>query len=851
MLSAQRAAPQRQLTAFCTISRSGLLIRPCTTKHPIVALHLHPHAQSTQITRSFSYTLQQKNDNRTPSLSSAKTEKVEAVAASGKDVEKTVRDAKQRFRDTLPKGYLKPDEYELYVRLYGPPLRETTPDDVGIPSHDNYEALDAPIPGPYEMYNTQATEVREDGHQQSYPAERHEDRKHESNYVEIVARNQREYDALKKLELDFKAAKELADKEAAEIKIQETEERIAEEQRSSEEVDEEGAAQETEERHEDEEWDCELPDPLANSRLHPLTQDARFGISPSTVYLPADRLVSHTTDILKRIAPSHIKLAAERLFGGPGLPHGPVTPQRMKTVEMKAIPIQMQHRRMQPIDADAVMAAYVPPVYASILGVLVELRKRLGSSWIRGLMEKNGDEGPRVLDVGGAGAGIIAWEQILGTEWQVLHEKGEVPKDSRPITRKSVVAGSEALRDRLSKFMYNTSFLPRMPDYVHSAENADRVLDGPEKPQTRKRYDVVLASHQLLHVEEGHKRRAVVNQLWSLLNPDGGVLVIIEKAHPRGFEAVADARQRFISEFLQTPGAKPQEEDISDSFTRIKEPGMVVAPCTNQRRCPLYLVEGKSLGRKDFCFFAQRYIRPPYLQRIMQAKHRNSDDVEFSYVAIQRGTMGPPGLEQNAKSAGRAFTGYEKDATDYHALALPRNIRPPLKKHGHVSMDLCTPEGNFERWTVSKSFSKTAYHDARKIRWGDLWALGAKTRTENRVRMGRGDVVKDGGVKGHQARADETRSSSKRPEVVNLQMNALGKAVPMQKPMKGYHHTKGGRHMAKAQASKGIREVERELDRVLHDGAVKADMSKQKEEAAVEQGVQKEHGARGSGDHGE
>ncbi|KKF92150.1 37S ribosomal protein S22 mitochondrial [Ceratocystis platani] len=213
--------------------------------------------------------------------------------------------------------------------------------------------------------------------------------------------------------------------------------------------------------------------------------------------------------------------------------------------------------------------------------------------------------------------------------------------------------------------------------------------------------------------------------------------------------------------------------------------------------------------------------------------------------------MGPPGLEQNARSAGRAFTGYEKDATDYHALVLPRNIQLPLKKHGYVSMDLCTPEGKFERWTVSKSFSKTAYRDARKIPWGDLWALRAKTRTENRVRMGRGDVVKDGGVKGRQARADETRSSSKRLEVVNLQMNALGKAVPMQKPMKGYHHTKGGRHMAKAQASKGIREVERELDRVLHDGAVKTDMSKQKEEAAVEQGVQEEHGAGGSGNRGE
>ncbi|KAL5611504.1 hypothetical protein BROUX41_000902 [Berkeleyomyces rouxiae] len=823
--NAHRVAPRCHLAATGTAGRLN-------AAQSFATRHLTSIQPST--TRSFSFSLHRRDDTQNQSSAPVKAGESELLETPQEDIEKIVRDAKQRFRDTLPKNYLKPAEYELYLRLYGPPLRETTPEDVGIPSHDNYEALDAPISGPYEMYNTRATEDHDDGSTRSYPTEKHENDQYKANYVEIVARSQREYEALKKLEQDFKVAKELADKEAAELARKEKEESIEREMKFGEKADKEEDELEAEDEPEEEEWDSELSEPQTSSRLHPFTQDARFGISPSTVYLPVDRLVSHTTEMLKRTAPSHLKLAAENLFGGPGLPHGPVTPQRMKTVEMKPIPVQMQHRRMQAIDADAVMAAYVPPVYASNLGILVELRKRLGSSWLKGLMDKNGNEGPRVLDIGGAGAGVIAWEQILGAEWQTLREKGEVPADSKPCTRKSVVVGSDSLRERLSKFMFNTSFLPRMPDYVHSAENADRVLDGPEKPQTRKRYDVVLASHQLLHVDEGHKRRAIVNQLWSLLNPDGGVLVIIEKAHPRGFEAVAEARQRLVSEFLQTPGSEPQVEDISDTFTRVKEPGMIVAPCTSQGKCPLYLVEGKSLGRKDFCFFAQRYIRPSYLQRIMQAKHRNSDDVEFSYVAIQRGTTGPPGLRQNAEAATRAFVGFEKDATDYNALSLPRNIRPPLKKHGHVSMDLCTPEGKFERWTVSKSFSKAAYHDARKIRWGDLWALGAKTRIENRVRMGRGDVVKDGGVKGRQARAEETRSSAKRPEVVNLQMNALGKAVPMQKPMKGYHHTKGGRHMAKAQATKGIQDAERELNQVLHDGAAKSGAAKPKNRETTE-----------------
>lgn len=61
------------------------------------------------------------------------------------------------------------------------------------------------------------------------------------------------------------------------------------------------------------------------------------------------------------------------------------------------------------------------------------------------------------------------------------------------------------------------------------------------------------------------------------------------------------------------------------------------------------------------------------------------------------------------------------------SLALPRAVLPPLKRRGHVILDLCTPAGTLERWTVPRSFSRQAFRDARKSSWGDLWALGAKT----------------------------------------------------------------------------------------------------------------------------
>ena len=45
-------------------------------------------------------------------------------------IESIVRQARQTFGETLPKDYLSTEEYVLYERLYGPPLRETRPDDL-------------------------------------------------------------------------------------------------------------------------------------------------------------------------------------------------------------------------------------------------------------------------------------------------------------------------------------------------------------------------------------------------------------------------------------------------------------------------------------------------------------------------------------------------------------------------------------------------------------------------------------------------------------------------------------------------------------------------------------------------
>jgi ribosomal protein RSM22 (predicted rRNA methylase) len=268
-----------------------------------------------------------------------------------------------------------------------------------------------------------------------------------------------------------------------------------------------------------------------------------------------------------------------------------------------------------------------------------------------------------------------------------------------------------------------------------------------------------------------------------MASSEGGLLIMLEKGIARGFEAIALAREHILKTHITEPESKvqmteettdevkgvmedgevdPDEPDIvwdGDEPTKpaSKERGMIVAPCTNHAECPMYSGKNKGpiKGRKDICHFEQRYTRPPFLQKILGAKDKNFEDLKFSYVALMRGRdlrvpseertgaalASQPTALQGDEATDRAFEGYEHldpDSSEANpsSLSLPRQIMPPLKRRGHVILDLCTPAGSLERWTVPRSFSKRAFRDARKSSWGDLWALGAKTRVLKTARVG-------------------------------------------------------------------------------------------------------------------
>ncbi|EQB58647.1 hypothetical protein CGLO_01083 [Colletotrichum gloeosporioides Cg-14] len=714
------------------------------------------------------------------------------------DIETTVREAKQRFRDTLPKGYLSEEEYRLYERWYGPPLRETTPEDIGI-EYLNEKRSEAAVRkdgsaepallrrgegGSYEevsyvrkgkrktpdqifeeiVEDNLASELSTEVEPAQEPAPDAEPKPEErENYINVVARNRREYDALMKLQKDFEASAR-AYEESERAQAQEEDEGLRDEEREMDE-DEEDL---------DEREDGIQDQSISNraSRLHPYTREGHFSTNPATVSMPYTGFISPVNTMLSRTDIKHVQEAAEKAFGGPGLPHSPATPASKMNLPQNPIGMAVWQARMSEIDADAFISTFLPPTYASAMASLVEVRKRLGTEWMRKLFERGNGEGPRILDVGAGGAGLLAWQDIIRAEWEAMQARGEVSGRGPP-GKQSVVIGAEKLRERISKFLQNTSFLPRLPDYLHSVDQQEQHIDANETPQPRKMFDVIIASHLLLPVKEGHRRKAILNQIWSLLNPEGGVLIVLEKGQPSGFEAVAEVRDRLLQEFLIPPGGeelKAEEQDLDPSFERVKEHGMIIAPCTNHKSCPMYLVPGRSKGRKDYCHFTQRFVRPPFLQRIMGATHRNHDDVQFSYVAIQRGTTAKSGPLAGDKATSRALEGYEDAETAPDMLSLPRQILPPIKRRGHVTLDVCTPSARIERWTIPKSFSKQAYHDARKAKWGDLWALGAKTRLQRNVRLGRPEAEDDGGVRAQRANA----AARKKRNVVEVGINEHG-----------------------------------------------------------------------------
>ncbi|MFG3296117.1 small ribosomal subunit Rsm22 family protein [Streptomyces sp. NPDC048179] len=174
--------------------------------------------------------------------------------------------------------------------------------------------------------------------------------------------------------------------------------------------------------------------------------------------------------------------------------------------------------------------------------------------------------------------------------------------------------------------------------------------------------DLVTVSYVLNELDEA-ARTALVDAAAAAAR----AVVIVEAGTPAGYARIIEARDRLIAAGFH-----------------------IAAPCPHSAACPI--VPGT-----DWCHFSARVSRSS-LHRQVKGGSLAYEDEKFSYVAA---TRFPP------------------------VPAPARVVRRPQIRKGQVLLDLCEPDEQLRRTTVTKRHGNL-YKAARDAAWGDAWPpLGA------------------------------------------------------------------------------------------------------------------------------
>lgn len=413
-------------------------------------------------------------------------------------------------------------------------------------------------------------------------------------------------------------------------------------------------------------------------------------------------------------------------------------------------------------DGTAFSSVVLPAHYSAICAVLHHVKHRLGPQW----------NVQRVIDWGsGAGSGL--WASM--NTFQKPSSACEEPRLSTSniftylgIDKRDglVAIGKRLLRDTdlgALSATWQRSF--REDDIIKRTEGHDTLA---------------LSAFMLSTLQTPLARKKFVKELWE---SGAHTIVLIDHKTKAGFQNIAEAR-----EYLLEMGRKElNDPEASDWPVRGAH---VVAPCPHDGSCPLS--SGKSVSL--VCGFSQRLQRPSFV-RLTKHAREGHEDIEYSYVVIQRGprpsTVGE-GISTQVRSVGRVGaigreeaeqirlkeervtkelvldadrvgTRHEAEATDQippeflpaenseeveaalrnEAFHWPRLVFPPLKKSGHIIIDACTAECKIMRLTIPKSQGKQPFYDARKSSWGDIFPHLPKNRPQERFQS-----TQEGGSKG-------------------------------------------------------------------------------------------------------
>ncbi|GMI48258.1 hypothetical protein TrCOL_g8978 [Triparma columacea] len=288
------------------------------------------------------------------------------------------------------------------------------------------------------------------------------------------------------------------------------------------------------------------------------------------------------------------------------------------------------------------------------------------------------------------------------------------------------------------------------------------------KSRTSTQHSLVVSSYVLSTLPRSDQYR-MVSDLWSLVEP-GGLMVIVDKGTPEGFAGIikvreqafgrevwSDRRKRGMgrggvmveegwgedSDLIELPdgrwvkpyeleevegeggGVEDEEERVEyvseESFKGLKD-CRVVAPCTHHGKCPV-VEKFKKRGAVGvgYCSFVQK----------VKVEGKRDGEEKFSYLVMEK--VQEEGEEEEVEELNDSEeSGSVVSSDDGDAAAVGRVVLAPLKRRGHVVVDVCVPvgieEGTGEEKAVikrmvlgRKTYGKEVYRVARKSRWGGLF----------------------------------------------------------------------------------------------------------------------------------
>ncbi|GLD94423.1 hypothetical protein PINS_up003034 [Pythium insidiosum] len=205
--------------------------------------------------------------------------------------------------------------------------------------------------------------------------------------------------------------------------------------------------------------------------------------------------------------------------------------------------------------------------------------------------------------------------------------------------------------------------------------------------QNGLQFDLVVVNFVLSEITNDLERVTIMSALWELL-ADRGVLVVVDRGSTWGSHQVRSARQFILD-------AVSEEDD---------ERVQILAPCPHHLEC--------AATGNTWCHFAQRSPRVQYPRDATNKRWHGHKVSKFSYVV----------MEKNGRVPKR-----EKPEQ------LARLIRGPLLANRHVHLDLCMPNGELERRSVTRGKAmREVYRAARKAHWGASWPANPDVYTEEK-----------------------------------------------------------------------------------------------------------------------